>query len=1040
MGKFFVLLLTLVGMLAVSAYSQDKNWQDIKSKDAALDTDGDTIPDWWEVKFGLDPENKFDGKMDLDGDQLNNIQEYTIDSDPKNANLDKASQVSKDWMKFYKITDINAQDGKKGITYKQDYEMNLIPNDPDSVPEVESAGPSQKHPEPSMAGVRENVDPSIPANHMIRPNVWKYNDPIGDDKGPGYYSYPTNPVYVPGGFDILSFEVDASSPDNIVFKITVNADLKQDWGMAADFDVQHFQIYVDTDREPASGESRSLPGLNVLFAPDYAWDRVVIITPQPTSRVQVELDVKGKMIPGLKDGIVQAVIPTKISGQGRTITAVVKKSEMGATKDTDIGKWAWQVVSQSNEGYPDPEDLITRNVNEYRGLHRIGGGSDYMGDPELMDILVWPARGTLQEAKDQFEILNVWESYPDPKMDKLAVVPLLINDQAEQWKPGNGYAAYAKQLADQFKPPAQKDKYVSDNFSMYFKLFTRYTWNLSPSRENFIKNSLEVGFEGKAFTELVGYYMRWEIAKWDLTVWTLWQNDTPAQQPIALQSARVMLVKPLPTVDNISIGNYELDYSPWVMGAAWYPDRDKYKGIFIDGTIPDLLNYSFTVHYPLNWIGIDWKHGNFTAQDFAYGLKVGSSVIPGLKLKGVGAFYSDWEVSPIISTNDDPSKYVLRGYNIGASLDAAYKILLGDMSVSLGGTFAYTAIGLGDDFVRLENTFEQDIDGNGSIGGFQQTGSGAGEINPKYNTNGIAATGTVKVDNILGMFSVIAQGFYIDYNYCAIGAARGDTAFGSVSGFGGSPTADVLEMNGQQSVHRAPQQADFISSIPISGLPSDFIFNDPVTSVKGIGWVNDTWEGIAASGWQGATAIIKFGFDAIRANLEGSLITFNNPLYVNQYEIRGMGSFEYAFLDWNGKAFLTAKYFQLFNSDKVTNGVGASQYAIDNRVSTVIAPTLGYAQQLSKLLSATLSYKTEFGFYDETDLIKTNSWQPTVNSKIFNRHRIALQMNYSLPIGVIKTAGEYWFENRDMTNATTTSYTGREKYGAYFVTEWEYAF
>lgn len=42
---------------------------------------------------------------------------------------------------------------------------------------------------------------------------------------------------------------------------------------------------------------------------------------------------------------------------------------------------------QSNEGFPADDDLLTRRVNEFEGQHRFGGGSDFMCDPHVMDVL-----------------------------------------------------------------------------------------------------------------------------------------------------------------------------------------------------------------------------------------------------------------------------------------------------------------------------------------------------------------------------------------------------------------------------------------------------------------------------------------------------------------------------------------------------------------------------------------------------------------------------------------------------------------------------
>jgi len=48
----------------------------------------------------------------------------------------------------------------------------------------------------------------------------KFMDPTGDDKGPGGYTYPTDAVYTPGSFDLVSLEVGEG--DNPDFKVTMN--------------------------------------------------------------------------------------------------------------------------------------------------------------------------------------------------------------------------------------------------------------------------------------------------------------------------------------------------------------------------------------------------------------------------------------------------------------------------------------------------------------------------------------------------------------------------------------------------------------------------------------------------------------------------------------------------------------------------------------------------------------------------------------------------------------------------------------------------
>jgi Mg-chelatase subunit ChlD len=46
------------------------------------DSDGDGMPDWWEIQHGLDPYSAFDATEDPDGDGLNNLNEYKTRLDP----------------------------------------------------------------------------------------------------------------------------------------------------------------------------------------------------------------------------------------------------------------------------------------------------------------------------------------------------------------------------------------------------------------------------------------------------------------------------------------------------------------------------------------------------------------------------------------------------------------------------------------------------------------------------------------------------------------------------------------------------------------------------------------------------------------------------------------------------------------------------------------------------------------------------------------------------------------------------------------------
>jgi carbohydrate-binding DOMON domain-containing protein len=223
----------------------------------------------------------------------------------------------------------------------------------------------------------------------------KFMDPTGDDKGPGNYTYPTDGVYTPGSFDLVEFEVTGG--DNPDFKVTLNDKLADPWGMGVGFAVQMIFIFIDTDGKAGSGHTDGLPGLNIQFAPESAWEKVVILSPQPATRVAKEVEAKAAKLAA------DIVIPRRTTGSGRTITGKVKLADLGGG---DPSKWGYQVVVQSNEGFPEKNDLLTRNANEFEGQHRFGGGNDSDCDPELMDILAGKGEGKPEEAQAQYDMLK----------------------------------------------------------------------------------------------------------------------------------------------------------------------------------------------------------------------------------------------------------------------------------------------------------------------------------------------------------------------------------------------------------------------------------------------------------------------------------------------------------------------------------------------------------------------------------------------------------------------------------------------------------
>jgi len=242
-------------------------------------------------------------------------------------------------------------------------------------------------------------------------------DPSGDDDGPGTYVYPTDAVYKPGSFDLTELKV-VPKGDTVEFHVSVKVRVEDPWDSQAwggnGFSVQMAAIHLDTDHSKGSGVRDGLPGFNVRFAEDEAWDRVVVISPQGPTRLNSEIGMKASP---WKD---QVIVPKITRASGKTLIAVVDTKQLGGPPQPG---WGYQVLMQSNEGFPAKTDLLTRKVNEFEGQHRFGGGTDFDNDPHVIDLLVPPGGDPV---KRQHELLAKYaRAATEPKPEDLAVVPMV---------------------------------------------------------------------------------------------------------------------------------------------------------------------------------------------------------------------------------------------------------------------------------------------------------------------------------------------------------------------------------------------------------------------------------------------------------------------------------------------------------------------------------------------------------------------------------------------------------------------------------------
>ena len=211
-------------------------------------------------------------------------------------------------------------------------------------------------------------------------------DPAGDDDGPGTYVYPTNPVYVPGAFDLTGEDVYTDG-DDVVFVTGIHGEITNPWG-GDQISHQRINVYLG---DGSGAGADALPGTNLATAAD--WSRVVVADGRYDSKGVFAAD-------GSKVGDVRLVaIP-----ETRQIVAIVPRAALGGLDpaaasmgvamfgNAEPGEGVGFIRPVYDRGYWDAADPWW--IKEYR----FGGGAGVWEDsadhdtdtrdPNALDIVV----------------------------------------------------------------------------------------------------------------------------------------------------------------------------------------------------------------------------------------------------------------------------------------------------------------------------------------------------------------------------------------------------------------------------------------------------------------------------------------------------------------------------------------------------------------------------------------------------------------------------------------------------------------------------
>ena len=229
-------------------------------------------------------------------------------------------------------------------------------------------------------------------------NLLDIKDPVGDDKGNGYYQYPLDKRLKRGTFDIKNFRVYEEG-EVIVFVIQMRNYIMRTWEDTGKSDDQGFvanlwDIYIDIDGIEKSGYREALPGRSVLFADKMGWEKAIIISPMNFSALEEILREKTDELE-FQDRINDIIVPDYVEIQGDKIVSKISKKKLPRISE----KSGFQCFSMGYKNVVSGNRLLNRDIKAFPTHDDFGGGSNNYGEPTVIDMIV-------PENENQYQLLK----------------------------------------------------------------------------------------------------------------------------------------------------------------------------------------------------------------------------------------------------------------------------------------------------------------------------------------------------------------------------------------------------------------------------------------------------------------------------------------------------------------------------------------------------------------------------------------------------------------------------------------------------------
>ncbi|HNX75994.1 MAG TPA: glucodextranase DOMON-like domain-containing protein [Candidatus Rifleibacterium sp.] len=262
-------------------------------------------------------------------------------------------------------------------------------------------------------------------NYYYETGSWlDIKDNTGDDKGPGYYLYPSDKRMRRGVFDIKKFTVYEEG-QVVVFEIQMRNYIMREWPDTAKSEDQGFvanlwDIYIDIDGIENSGYKRALPGRDLEFADNKGWEKMILISPLSEYELYDILRDKTDEL-SFQNQVDDIVYPDYVKVQSDKVIIKISKLKLPRISENA----GYQCLAMGYKKIVSPNRLLNRDVRAFASFDDFGGGHDTYGDPPVMDMIV-------PEGDDQYALLRNYRSEPYREDIVYAKVPFVYKDGQRQ--------------------------------------------------------------------------------------------------------------------------------------------------------------------------------------------------------------------------------------------------------------------------------------------------------------------------------------------------------------------------------------------------------------------------------------------------------------------------------------------------------------------------------------------------------------------------------------------------------------------------------